>query len=88
MAWQIRSHFSEGRSRFLAFTGGRSPMTLRHWAALFGLPAWMASEAGLGVLLRNRKQYPYWQNYYYEVVFRHLALWAKVYRAARQNSGH
>jgi len=43
------------------------------------LPVVIAIEATFGVFFRDRKNYPYAQNYYYERVFQRIATFGKLY---------
>jgi len=47
----------------------------------------MAVEATFGVILRDRKLYPYPQNYYYERVFQRIATFGKLYERLRCTLG-
>ncbi|OGO37442.1 MAG: hypothetical protein A2W35_16290 [Chloroflexi bacterium RBG_16_57_11] len=78
-AWQLRHRFAQGRYGYLTFSDGVHRMTLRHLLGLVVLPVVIATQASFGVVLRDRKIYPYPQNYYYERVFQRIATFGKLY---------
>jgi glycosyltransferase involved in cell wall biosynthesis len=84
---QLRQRFNEGRYAYLTFANGRHTLTLRHVLGLFALPFVMVFEASIGVLLRNRKRYPHWQNYYFEVVMGRIAQLGKLVERLRNVVG-
>jgi glucosyl-dolichyl phosphate glucuronosyltransferase len=86
-SWQLRHRYSQGRDSYLAFSDGVHQMTLRHFLGLLALPAVIAIEASFGVILRDRKRYPYPQNYYYECVFQRIATFGKLYERLRCTLG-
>ena len=78
LCWMARTSFTRGRHSYLAYSSGRHPLQPRHLLGLAGLPLIIAWESSAGVLLRSRKRYPYWQNYYYEVVMGRVSVWGKL----------
>lgn len=82
-SWQIRRRFAEGRDGYHIF-GEESPhLTWRHGFGLLGMPGVIAFEATLGVLFRNRRVFPFAQNYYYERVFQRIATFGRLYERLR-----
>jgi glycosyltransferase involved in cell wall biosynthesis len=79
-AWQLRHRFAQGRDGYLTFTNGVHRMTPRHMLGLLALPVILILEATLGALLRDRRTYPYPQNFYYERVFQRIATLGKLYQ--------
>jgi glycosyltransferase involved in cell wall biosynthesis len=82
-AWQLRHRFAQGRDGYLAFSDGVHRMTLRHILGILALPVVIALEATFGVILRDRKIYPYPQNYYYERVLQRIATFGKLVERLR-----
>jgi glycosyltransferase involved in cell wall biosynthesis len=85
--WQLHHRFAQGRDGYLTFSNGVHRMTLRHTLGLLALPAILAIEATMGVLFRNRRIYPYPQNYFYERVFQRVATFGKLYERLRCTLG-
>ena len=86
-AWQLHHRFAQGRDGYLTFSDGAHRMTLRHMIGILALPVVIAIEATFGVFFRNRKSYPYAQNYYYERVFQRIATFGKLYERLRCTLG-
>jgi glycosyltransferase involved in cell wall biosynthesis len=84
LRWQVCNRFNLGRSSYLAFSDDVHTLELRHVLGFVGLPFMMAGEATFGALLRSRRDYPYVQNYYFEVVLRHMTTWGKLYERLSQ----
>jgi glycosyltransferase involved in cell wall biosynthesis len=82
-SWQLRNRFAQGRDSYLTFSDSVHQMTIRHIVGFLALPAVIAIEATLGVLLRNRTNFPHPQNYYYERVFQRIATFGKLYERLR-----
>ncbi len=68
-SWYARNRFASGRDGYLALIGRNSRGDYRFIAGLLGVPLIIAFEATLGGLLRDRKRYPFFENYFYEHVF-------------------
>lgn len=81
--WQIRRRLAEGRDGYHIFGEGVPHLAWRHVFGLLGLPWVIAFEATLGVLLRNRRAFPFAQNYYYERVFQRIATLGRLYERLR-----
>jgi glycosyltransferase involved in cell wall biosynthesis len=81
--WQLRHRFAQGRDGYHTFQDGAHRLGKRHLAGLLALPFVIALEASLGALLRDRRAYPYPQNYYYERVLQRVATLGKLYERAR-----
>lgn len=78
--------FAEGRYIFLTFSAGERRFTIRHALGLIGMPFLILYEAILGVIFRNRKTYPYYQNYYYEHLFHRMIVFGRLYERLRQST--
>jgi glycosyltransferase involved in cell wall biosynthesis len=85
--WQLHHRFAQGRDGYLAFSDGVHRLTVRHILGVLALPVAIAIEATLGVIIRDRKRYPYPQNYYYERVFQRIATFGKLYERLRCTLG-
>jgi hypothetical protein len=81
--WQLRQRFAEGRDRYHIFKDGPDQLAPRHVIGLLALPVVIALEASLGLLVRDRRRFPYPQNYYYERVFQRIATLGKLYERLR-----
>lgn len=77
--------FAEGRYIFLTFNAGERRFSIKHALGLVGIPFLIIYEALLGALFRNRKTYPYFQNYYYEHLFHRVIVFGRLYERLRQS---
>lgn len=86
MHWIIRQRFAAGRYSFRTFQRdnplplGRLRLLVDFVFALFAL----VGDSARGVLHRDRAQYPYPQNFFYEESFRHLQRLGMLYEQYRQ----
>jgi hypothetical protein len=76
--------FAEGRYSYLAFNDGAHQFTIKHALGLVGLPLLLVIEAVLGMLLRDRKKYPYYQNYLFEHVFYRVIMLGRLYERLKE----
>jgi glycosyltransferase involved in cell wall biosynthesis len=86
LRWRARQQFATGRYCYhlfnLADRQGRLPLL----AQALARAAWLAGEMIYAVAARDRRRYPYLQNYLYERASRHLVAYGIAYerlRAAR-----
>jgi glycosyltransferase involved in cell wall biosynthesis len=86
LSWQLRSRFALGRYNYQAYGDSVHKLQPRHMLGFIALPVVIALEATLGLLLRERKTYPYYQNYIVERVFKDISTWGKLYQRLRQAS--
>ncbi|MBN1147307.1 MAG: glycosyltransferase family 2 protein [Anaerolineales bacterium] len=85
LRWVLRQQFILGRYTYLAFADGeRHNPTLKHLIGLPGLVLLILFEVTIGILLRNRRRYPYYQNYLYEQVFERVVKLGKLYERWRR----
>ena len=81
MRWIIRQRFADGRYSCRVFRDSGSPPV--KWFQRLGRVVQsllsLVVDISLGVLLRDRVQYPYAQNYFYERTFRHLQILGALY---------
>jgi glucosyl-dolichyl phosphate glucuronosyltransferase len=84
LSWQLRSRFVLGRYNYQAYGDNVPGLQLRHVLGFFVLPVVIAWEATLGILLRDRKIYPRYQNYVVECIFRNISTWGKLYQRLSQ----
>jgi glycosyltransferase involved in cell wall biosynthesis len=77
--WQLRHRFAQGRDGYHTFNDGVHTLAPRHVLGILALPVVIAVEATVGALLRDRRPYPYLQNYYYERVFQRVATLGRLY---------
>ena len=88
MAWIVRQRFATGRysCRTLQGDGTLPPGRLRLLVGVvFALFA-LIGDSARGVFCRDRVQYPYPQNYFYEESFRHLQRLGMLYEQFRQTA--
>jgi glycosyltransferase involved in cell wall biosynthesis len=74
MYWIIRQRFAAGRYSFRTFQGG-NPLSLGRLQLIAGVVRalfTLVGDSARGVFHRDRAQYPYPQNFFYEESFRHL----------------
>jgi glycosyltransferase involved in cell wall biosynthesis len=86
MCWIVRQRFATGRYsyRTLQADGTLPPGRLRLLVGVvFALFA-LFGDSARGILCRDRAQYPYSQNYFYEEGFRHLQRLGMLYEQFRQ----
>jgi hypothetical protein len=79
LSWLARQRFAEGRYGFLTFNHGKRQIKPRHLLGLVGVPIIIIFEAFPGTFIRNRRRYPYWENYFYERIFKRIATFGKLY---------
>lgn len=84
LRWRLRHRFIESRAGFLARGEEIEPVMPIHLVAYAAMPAILAAEATVGVIIRDRIKFPYWQNYYYEVVAGRMATWGRLHERIRQ----
>ena len=80
LSWQLRSRFVLGRYNYQAYGDTVPELQMRYLLGFFALPLVIAWEATLGVLLRERKAYPRYQNYVIERIFKDISTWGKLYQ--------
>jgi glycosyltransferase involved in cell wall biosynthesis len=85
--WQLRHRFAQGRDSYHIFNDGSHHISVRHILGFLALPFILCLEATLGVLLRDRRAYPYAQNYYYERLGGRIATLGKLYERLRSVLG-
>lgn len=83
--WLIRQRFAQGRYGYLAFSDNQHVISLRHVLGFFGIIFIILYECSVGVLLRNRRKYPHYQNYFYERAIQNIAIWGKLYERIKCN---
>lgn len=82
--WRLRYRFNESRAGYRVHHTGYNPIRLEHFAAYLAMPAVIFGEGTLGVLLRDRRKYPGWQNYYYEAIAARAATWGRLHERILQ----
>lgn len=79
----MREHFMTGRDSFRVFQPTPMPVSLAQILRLGILPLILVSLISLdflrSALWRDRRQYPYWQNYCYERSLKHLSRLGHLY---------
>ncbi len=80
LSWQLRSRFALGRYNYRAYGDSVTKLRSRHVLGFFALPVVIAWQATLGILLRDRKLYPHYQNYIIERIFKNISTWGKLYQ--------
>ncbi|MHA1938302.1 MAG: glycosyltransferase [Candidatus Thorarchaeota archaeon] len=86
MYWIIRQRFAAGRYSFRTFQGG-NPLPLGRLQLIVGVVFALfalVGDSARGVFHRDRAQYPYPQNFFYEESFRHLQRLGMLYEQYRQ----
>ncbi len=84
LSWQLRSHLVLGRYNYQAYGDNVPKLQVRHVLGFFALPVVIAWEATLGVLLRKRSIFPYYQNYVIERIYKDISTWGKLYQRMLQ----
>jgi glycosyltransferase involved in cell wall biosynthesis len=86
---RAKQRWAEGKSGYLAFRqpGERDRVRPIHLVGFLVMPAVLLWRVTLGVLLRDRKQHPAWQNYIYETAMDGVAVWGKLYQRLATNWG-
>jgi glycosyltransferase involved in cell wall biosynthesis len=87
LSWQLHSRFALGHYNYQAYGDSATKLQPRHVLGFFALPVMIAWESTLGILLRDRKIYPYYQNYIIERIFKNISTWAKLYQRLTQVVG-
>lgn len=79
--WLVREFFAKGRYVYLTAHGNDSPAWGRIQLFLRGIKVLMefSIDVSLGVLKRNRRQYRYFQNYYYEYTSKFVRGFGRLY---------
>ena len=83
LSWLVRQRFNEGRYGFLTFYDGKRQVKLKHILGLIGLPVIIIIETFPGTFMRNRRRFPYWENYFYERIFKRIATFGILYERLR-----
>ncbi len=83
LSWLLRERFAAGRYGYLIFTDGQHKMRVKHFLGLIGIPVVLMYACSLGILFRDRKKYPYFQNYFYERIMHWIAVYGKLYERLR-----
>jgi len=58
-------------------------MSAKHFLELIGIPVVLMYACSLGILFRDRKKYPYFQNYFYEQIMHWIAVYGKHFEQIR-----
>jgi glucosyl-dolichyl phosphate glucuronosyltransferase len=85
ISWQIRSRFALGRGNYLALNDKINSFGLSHLIGFLAIPILLIYETSFGLVLRDRRRYPYPQNYYYEHVLKRIAQLGKLYERLRRS---
>jgi glucosyl-dolichyl phosphate glucuronosyltransferase len=80
LTWQMRSRFALGRYNYQAYGDSVTRLRLRHILGFFALPVVIAWQATIGILIRDRRLYPRYQNYIIERIFKNISTWGKLYQ--------
>jgi len=83
-AWLVRQRFTQGRYGYLTFSDNQHTISIRHVFGFLGIFFIILYEFTFGVLFRNRRKYPYYQNYLYECAFQKVGIWGKLYERLRR----
>jgi glycosyltransferase involved in cell wall biosynthesis len=87
LSYWVKDRFARGRYSFLTFNEGEHTINMRHILGLLALPLIITMQATIGVLLRDRKSFPHYQNYYFERVFYQVVLLGKLTERLRRILG-
>jgi glycosyltransferase involved in cell wall biosynthesis len=79
----IKKRFAMGRYNFLALKNSHENFSFRHILQFFILPVLILYQITFGVLMRNRKRYPFPQNYFFEQVLEMIAKFGRSYERLR-----
>jgi glycosyltransferase involved in cell wall biosynthesis len=83
--WLIRQRFAQGRFNYLTFSDNQHSIAIRHILGFLGIFFIILYECTFGILFRNRRKYPYYQNYLYECAFQKITTWGKLFERLRCN---
>jgi glycosyltransferase involved in cell wall biosynthesis len=83
--WLIRQRFAQGRFGYLTLSDNQHTVSIRHVLGFFGIIFVILYECTFGVVFRNRRKYPYYQNYLFECAFQKITTWGKLYERLRRN---
>jgi glycosyltransferase involved in cell wall biosynthesis len=84
LLWQVRAKFVLGRFSYLAFRNGEDKLKIRHLLGLVIMPFLIGYGLTLGALCRDRKEFYYPQNYYFEKLLNQIRLFGKLVERLRQ----
>jgi len=88
LLYWLGDRFTRGRYNYLTFNTGEHTIQIRHLLGLLALPFIITFQATFGVLLRNRKSYPHFQNYYFERVLNQFVTLGKLFERMRRVMGN
>jgi glycosyltransferase involved in cell wall biosynthesis len=84
LRWQIRSRFQLGRKNFLAERPNKPRLEARHILGYILLPFKIIYQSSFGLLLRDKTQFPFPQNYFMERVFESISVWGRLHERLAQ----